>query len=99
MLLIVGTFRLPPARLPQARPAMQAMIAASRAEPGCREYAYAEDILIPGLIRVTEAWDSQADLDRHLSSAHLAAWRSTWPALGITERALRLYEAGDPRAT
>jgi quinol monooxygenase YgiN len=54
MLLITGTFRIPPERLAEARPAMAAMIAASRAEAGCLDYSYAEDLLEPGLIRVTD---------------------------------------------
>jgi quinol monooxygenase YgiN len=33
--LIVGTIRMAPDSLDAARPAMAAMIAASRAEPGC----------------------------------------------------------------
>lgn len=36
--------RLPPDRLPAAKSAMEAMILASRAEPGCLVYGYAEDV-------------------------------------------------------
>ncbi|MFD2755762.1 putative quinol monooxygenase [Comamonas terrae] len=39
MLLIVGTVRLPAENLERAKPAMRAMVQASRAEPGCLEYA------------------------------------------------------------
>ena len=49
MLLIVGTIRLPAQNLGAARPAMQQMVEASRAESGCVEYSYAEDVLDPGL--------------------------------------------------
>jgi quinol monooxygenase YgiN len=56
MLLIIGTIRLPADRLAAARPAMASMIEASRAEPGCLEYSYAEDVLEPGLIQVKERW-------------------------------------------
>ena len=45
MILIVGTVRLAAGTLAAARPAMARMIAASRAEPGCRAYSYAEDVL------------------------------------------------------
>ena len=54
MLVIVGTFRVPVDRLEEARPAMARVIAASRAEDGCDFYAFAEDLLEPGLIRVSE---------------------------------------------
>ncbi len=92
MLLIVGTVRLPAAKLAVARPFMASMIEASRAEAGCLEYVYAEDVVEPGLIHVKERWTDQAALDRHFQTAHIAAWRSSWPSLGIGERALQLYE-------
>lgn len=99
MLLIVGTVRLPPERLDPARRAMARMISASRAEDGCEEYCYAEDVLEPGLIHVKELWRDQGALDRHFSSEHIVAWRSTWAGLGITDRNLRIYDVGQPRAT
>lgn len=99
MLLIVGTVRLPPANLEAARPVMARMVWASRAEDGCAEYSYAEDILDPGLIHVKEMWRDQAALDRHFVSPHIKAWRAAWSKLGIGDRNLRVYEVGDPRAT
>lgn len=95
MLLIVGTIRVPPERLDLARPAMQAMVLASRAEDGCCEYHYAEDVLDPGLIHVKELWSDRKSLERHFESDHIRAWRSQWPALDIGERDLRLYDVGD----
>jgi quinol monooxygenase YgiN len=97
VLLIVGTVRLPFEGRPAARAAMADMIAASRNEDGCLEYAYAEDVLDPGLIHVKEIWRDQAVLDRHFASAHIAAWREAWPALGIGDRSLFCYETGAPR--
>ena len=99
MLLIVGTVRLPPENLERARPVMLAMAEASRAEVGCLEYGYAEDVFVPGLIHVKELWSDQATLDAHFASAHIQAWRAAWPALEIGSRDLRVYEVGQPRAT
>src|SRR3546814_20960607 len=99
MLLIVGTIRLPAGNLQDARPAMAQMISASRAENGCEEYFYAEDVLDPGLIHVRELWHDQAALDRHFASEHISTWRAAWLQLGTTDRDLRLYEVGQPRST
>ena len=96
-LLVVGTVRLPAANLAAARPAMARMIAASRAEDGCLAYAYAEDVLEPGLIHVRELWRDRAALDAHFAAAHLADWRASWPALGLGARDLRVYAVGSPR--
>lgn len=99
MLLIVGTVRLPAENLQRARPVMKRMADASRAEDGCIEYSYAEDVFDRGLIHVKELWTSHASLERHFASTHLAEWRAAWPELGIGERNLRLYEVGEPRQT
>jgi len=99
MLVIIGTIRLPAGRLDEARPAMEKMVSASRAEPGCLEYSYAQDVFDAGLIRVTEVWTDRAALEAHFGATHLADWRASWPALGIGERNLMLYEAGEARPT
>lgn len=99
MLLIVGTVRLPPEKLAAARPVMRAMVEASRAEDGCLDYGYAEDVLDPGLIHVKELWRDQAALDQHFMAPHLAEWRAAWPALGIGERNLQVYDVGEARPT
>ncbi|WP_192254469.1 putative quinol monooxygenase [Mesorhizobium caraganae] len=99
MLVIIGTIRLPAERLDEARPAMQRMVSGSRTEPGCIDYSYAQDVLDAGLIHVTEVWSDREALDAHFRSPHIADWRASWAALGIGERNLMLYEAGEPKPT
>ena len=96
MILVIGTVRLPPEKLLAARADILAMISASRAEEGCLEYCYAEDVLEPGLIHVKEIWTSREALRDHLAAPHLCAWRSAWPRLQISDRKLELYEIGNP---
>lgn len=93
MIVIEGTVRIPPANIEAARPVMEQMIRASRAEPGCIEYAYSIDVLDPGLVRILERWESREALAQHFRTAHMDTWRSFFPQLGITGRSLRLYEA------
>lgn len=95
MLVITGTFRIPAHNVDAARAYMAAMIAASRAEAGCLHYIYGEDVLEPGLIHVTEHWASREALAAHGAADHIKAWRAIWPALGIGERDLTLFEADE----
>lgn len=97
-LLIAGTVRVPPQNLTEFKPHMLAMLTASRAEDGCLDYAYAEDVAEPGLIRVFEAWRDQAALEAHFRTAHMATWRSRWPQFGVSDRRLFAYETASERA-
>lgn len=97
MLILAGTIRVSADGLDRARSAMRAMIEASRAEPGCLAYSYAQDVLEPDLIHVHEAWIDRAALGAHFASAHVAAWRASWPDIGVHDRLLHLYETDGPQ--
>ena len=96
-LIVAGTVRVPAANLDRFRRHMTEMIAASRAEDGCLDYAYAQDVVDPGLIRVFEAWRDQGSLDAHFATEHLARWRALWPQFGVSERRLTVYEIAGAR--
>ena len=96
MILIAGTVRFPAEALPAARPVMARMVTATRAEDGCLQYAFAEDVLDPCLIHISELWRDAAALDAHRNTAHMAAWRAEGAELGIHGRDLRFYEVGAP---
>jgi len=96
-LIVAGTIRLPPEKLNGFRREMSDMVVATRAEAGCVQYSYAEDVLEPGLIRVFEIWRDQMALDDHLVSTHMARWRAAWPEFEVTERQLSAYEVSAER--
>ncbi|MBN8500231.1 MAG: antibiotic biosynthesis monooxygenase [Sphingomonadales bacterium] len=91
--VVVGQFRLPAEHMEQARPLMRKVLEATRAEDGCIEYNYAEDMLDPGLIRVSEVWASREQLSAHLKTQHMAVWGTERAALGLTGRAITVFEA------
>ncbi len=96
MILIAGTVRFPAEHMPAARPVMARMVTATRAEDGCLQYAFAEDVLEPGLIHISELWRDAAALERHGATEHMAAWRAEGAGLGIHGRDLRFYEVDEP---
>ena len=97
MLLIAGTVRVPPEKVAGLRLAAVAMIEASRAEDGCVQYAFAEDLREPGLIHISEVWRDRAALERHGASAHMAVWRKAGRDLGLGGRDLKIYEVDEGR--
>jgi quinol monooxygenase YgiN len=92
MIMVIGTFRLPPRSIGAAQIAMARVVAASRAEAGCVDYAYAEDVLEPGLFRVSEAWTDRAALDAHFHTPHMQEWLRERAELGLIDRHVTAYE-------
>ena len=92
---VIGQFRMPPESMAAARPLMAKVMLATRAEDGCIEYNYAEDVLDPGLIRVSEVWEGRAQLGAHMKAPHMAVWAEERAALGLTGRAITVFEAGE----
>ena len=76
MLILSVFLRVPPDQVQVLRPHMEAVIAASRTEPGCLFYTLAEDIAEPGLIRAFEVYTDDAALKAHGESEHFKAWRA-----------------------
>jgi quinol monooxygenase YgiN len=95
---VIGQFRLPPEEMGAARPMMAKVMEATRAEDGCIEYNYAEDVLDPGLIRVSEVWDSREQLAAHLKTAHMAVWGEERAGLGLSGRAITIFEVAGEEA-
>ncbi|MGB3627784.1 MAG: putative quinol monooxygenase [Henriciella sp.] len=93
MIVVEGAVRIEPGDIEAARPAMEKMIRSSRAETGCIDYAYALDLIDPGLVRVSERWADRAALKAHLATPHMAEWRAALAGLGLRDRSLRVYEA------
>lgn len=93
MIVVVGQFRFPAERMDDARPVMRKVIEATRAEQGCVQYNYGEDVLDPGLIRVSELWQSRKQLDAHMQMPHMAQWQRDRTALGLSERDIMVYDA------
>ena len=94
MIIVVGQFRLPAQRLVEAQDAMARVMVATRAEAGCIQYNYAADLLDVGLIRVSEVWETREQLTAHLKTPHMQKWVEERAGLGLSERAITVYEAG-----
>lgn len=58
------------------RTALDDLVAATRAEDGCLEYAAHVRPDAPGEVFIFERWRDRAALDAHAASAHLAAFRA-----------------------
>jgi quinol monooxygenase YgiN len=97
LILVTGHFRVPSDTVDALRPHMRAVIEANRKEDGCLLFAYGEDVLDPGMIRIVERWRDWASLDAHGRSAHVATWRKAIQAAGVVDREVIAHESIEDR--
>lgn len=95
MIVVSGHIRVRPEKMDELRPAMRVALEGTRKEPGCLLYAYGEDVLDPGLIRIVERWESWAAIEAHGNAPHIKVWADAREAAGGTlERDIWAHEVG-----
>lgn len=72
--------------------AVKAMETATRNEAGCLKYAFSVDIADPGMIRVTERWESMDAIKAHMASPHMAEFNKAVGALQPKGLDIKAYE-------
>jgi quinol monooxygenase YgiN len=97
VIVVTGDLRVAPENLGKLREAMRRVIEVTRKEDGCLSYAFAEDVLEPGLVRISERWLNMQSLEAHGNSAHVAEWKATLKRTGVIHREVVAFEAGQGR--
>lgn len=72
MIVISGRLAIRSDQRDRAIAAATALMAATRAEPGCREYTFAADLSDPDVFHLFEHWDSEESLKAHFKTPHMA---------------------------
>lgn len=97
MIIVEGWVRAAPADLEALKIPAQAMIAATLEEPGCLQYAFAVDLLDPGLLRIVEKWSDDAALAAHFQTPHMAAFNAALAGLGRQGAEVKAYTSVELR--
>ena len=98
MIQINGTIQLAPGTIadsPDTVEAIKVMVAASRAEDGCINYTFAQDLSDPDVLIIYERWENQEALAAHGKSAHMAEFQKVMAANPPVGRDLRIYETDE----
>ena len=91
MLILSVNLRIPKADQERLRQHMEAVVKASRQEPGCLAYSYGFDLLEPDILRVFEVYRDDEALKAHGASDHFKKWREISGQYPREERTL--YDA------
>jgi quinol monooxygenase YgiN len=83
MIIVEGWVRVDPTDIERFLPHVHAMVAATRAEPGCIAYAFSRDVMEPDLMRISEQWQDETALNAHFRTPHIAAFNQALAGVGI----------------
>ncbi|MEO0493140.1 MAG: putative quinol monooxygenase [Actinomycetota bacterium] len=92
MLIIAGTITLDPAQIDDAMALAIPFCELVRAEPGCVDYLFTPNPANAGELRLFEIWESEADLEAHFTTPHMAEWQQAVGAMTLTGRDIVRYE-------
>ena len=73
-LVVIATLDAKPGREADLERALEALVAPTHAEAGCRAYVLHRDDAVPGRFVFYERWDGEADLAAHFETPHLKAF-------------------------
>ena len=72
--------------------AIGTMEAASRAEDGCEDYTFSVELNNPGVLRITEKWNSVEDLKAHFGEPHMATFQAAMADHAPASLDVKFYE-------
>jgi quinol monooxygenase YgiN len=80
------------------RGALVEMEKASRAEPGCHDYTFCQEISDPTRLRIVEIWESMDVLSEHFATPPMAKFRETLAGAPPKSMEVKVHELGDQLA-
>ena len=95
MLIVNAEVRVAEGALEQMKEAVAAMEVESRKESGCHTYAFSADLNDPTMVRITERWESRADLEAHFTMPHMAVFAAALGQIQPLSIDAHAYELGE----
>jgi quinol monooxygenase YgiN len=96
-IVVSGVIRIEPEDREAALAAIEPLVAATLAEPGCIEYGYWADPTDPGRFRVFEQWRSDEALRTHFTTAHMAAFGEALGSIRVLAAGISRFDVTDER--
>lgn len=95
MIIVNGRIETTALNIEGLEKALKKMEDASRTEIGCHDYTFSVELNNPNIIRITERWDSMADLEAHFKSNHMSAFQAAMASSPPKSAAVHFYEANE----
>lgn len=98
MIVVTGTIELAPEDSETLIAPVIEVMRITAMEKGCIVYRFYRDLENAALFRVYEEWESQADLDVHLKSPHIAEFGKALRAVRIVGQSIKVLDVDNVRA-
>tara|TARA_R110002126_G_scaffold67646_12_gene171256 strand:- start:1357 stop:1656 length:300 start_codon:yes stop_codon:yes gene_type:complete len=97
MIIVAGTLQIEKADAKLSKPHILEVMRKTAKEKGCIVYRFSKDLQTDGLFQIYEEWETEADLDAHSKSSHIAAFLDALSKINIISRDLKKFEAANIR--
>jgi quinol monooxygenase YgiN len=95
VLIVAGVFEVEPEQRDAFIAGRAEGMQISRSEPGCIEYAFSADPLVPGKVLLFEIWEDKASLAAHIAAAQARGpGEPAAPAVKVLRSEILQYDIG-----
>lgn len=95
MLIVAGQVQIKPEMREEAVQAALTMAKATQAEDGCIAYRFYSPLDDPNTFFIFEQWESEAALQAHFQTPHMATFREVLPRVLAGEMAIKRYDVSN----
>ena len=95
--VIHGRMTIRPKMLEETRSAAIQMGEASRADPGCNEYLFTQDLVDPAVLILAEEWASAEALQAHMATPRFASFSELLARVIAAQPDFLRFDASRPR--
>ena len=96
MIIVIARAEFDPDQIEALQPALDAMMRATWEESGCLSYSMAIESREHGICTIVERWESEASLQEHFATPHMAAFNAA--IMGkVGSMDARIYDASNER--
>ncbi len=95
MIVVLGKVESSVADIEAIRSVLVEMQEASRAEAGCQDYTFCQEVGDPNRLRIVELWESMDALRAHFAMPHMARFREALVGHPPRSMEVEVFELGE----
>ncbi len=95
MIVVSGLMEIAPAHVERFSELSRVLIEATRREPGCVRYSFAQSLDADGIFEIFEEFTDEAALGEHVKADHYRTWSRALKEIEVVRVSIVKYTAAD----